>query len=132
MVSWGRVWSGAFAWLAWTIVYGIIGVILIVVGVFVVGGSLNNLIFSSNLTSGHFYNSNLFAGFIFILLGWIIIAIGVIASFFKINSEIISEEVNHSQPIASPPTDYCCKTCGAIVSPNQKYCPECGRQLDWT
>lgn len=34
-------------------------------------------------------------------------------------------------PIVSPPIAYCCKTCGAGVSPNQKYCPDCGRQLEW-
>jgi hypothetical protein len=33
--------------------------------------------------------------------------------------------------IAPPPPVYSCKICGAIVSPNQKYCPKCGRQLEW-
>jgi branched-subunit amino acid ABC-type transport system permease component len=94
MVTWGRAWSAAFAWLAWTLIYGIIGVILIVAGVFVMVGALNNLVPLNNLVSGDFYNSSLFGGFLFIVIGWIIIALGAIASFFKINSEIIIEEVN--------------------------------------
>jgi hypothetical protein len=88
MVSWERAWSGAFAWLAWTLLYGIIGIILIGVGVFSIMGNINNI---TNLVS---WDSKLIGGFLFIVAGWIIIVLGAIASFFKINSEIISEEVN--------------------------------------
>lgn len=94
MVTWGRAWAAAFAWLAWTIVYGIIGFIVVLAGAaFVIGNSLNNLISLSNLTSWDFYTSNAFAGLILIVIGCIIIALGAVASFFKINTEIISEEV---------------------------------------
>jgi len=93
MVTWGRAWIAAFAWLVWTLIYGIFGIILIVAGVFVIVGALNNLMPLSNLVSWGFYTSNLFYGFILMALGWIIIVLGAIASFFKINSEITSEEV---------------------------------------
>jgi len=93
LVTWGRAWSAAFAWLAWTFIYGILGIIVIVAGVFVIGSYLNNLTSLNNLVSASFYTSKLFSGFILIVIGWIIIALGAVASFFKINSEIITEEV---------------------------------------
>lgn len=91
MVSWGRAWNGAFAWLAWTLIYGLIGILIIGLGVFLIVGHLSSII---NLTSSNFYNGEFFGGFLFIIIGFIIFALGAIASFFKINSEIISEEVN--------------------------------------
>ena len=90
MVTWGRAWNGAFAWLAWTIIYGIAGVILFAIGFFLMVGSLNNLA----SFSVDFSNVNLVSGFLFVVIGWIIVALGAIAAFFKINSEIIGEEVN--------------------------------------
>ena len=80
--------------MGWTLLYGIIGIVIVVVGVFLMVGSLNSLVPLSNLASWDFFNSNLFDGFLIMVIGWIIIALGAIASFFKINSEIISEEVN--------------------------------------
>lgn len=44
-----------------------------------------------------------------------------------------SQKQNPQPPsqITSPSIKYCCKSCGAAVSPNQRYCPQCGRQLEW-
>jgi uncharacterized membrane protein len=115
-------------------VYGLIGVILIVAGVLLIRESLNNLTSLDSLFSGFFAMSNL-GGFVLIGIGCIIIALGAVASFFKINSEIIAEEVPSQKqnplPKMPEPATYCCKTCGATVSSSQKYCSDCGRQLEW-
>jgi hypothetical protein len=87
----GKGLDCAFAWLAWTLIYGIIGILIIGLGVFLMVRNFSPI---SNLASLNFYNGDLFGGFLFVVVGFIIFALGAIASFFKINSEIISEEVN--------------------------------------
>jgi len=65
-----------------------------------------------------------------LLIGFVMVLAGSIFG-------LTYHEIKPSQmtvPLSVPPStkQYCCKICGAGVSPNQRYCPQCGRQLEWT
>lgn len=105
MVTWRRAWRGAGAWFGWTLIWGIIGWILIIVGSLVLGRSFSNLsYFNNSVLGGYSATGNFAVGLVSIIIGSIIGALGAVASFFKINSEIITEEVKSQKPI--------CSTCG--------------------
>jgi len=90
MVSWGRAWRKALAWFGWTLVWGFVGFALIGLGFFVAIGSLYNSRILGNI---EFYaTGDLFIGLVLMLIGLIISVLAAVASFFKINSEINSED----------------------------------------
>jgi len=94
MVSWSRAWSAAFAWLAWTLLFGVVGIAIMIWGFSVVSGSSLSL---GTLVSSGYLNLNLLGGFILIVIGWIIVVLAAVASFFKINSEVVAEEVQSNE-----------------------------------
>ncbi len=96
MVTWGRAWRAAGTWLVWSLIWGFIGIILIGIGIFVISRSSYNLgalLFGSSAS----YATELIGGLILIVIGVIILGFGAIASFFKINSEVIAEEIYHAR-----------------------------------
>ena len=90
MVTWGRAWKAVLEWLAYTVVWGLVGFVFIGIGFLIIGASFSfNPI--SDLTSMFAGDA---VGVISIMIGIAITALGALASFFKVNSEITAEEVN--------------------------------------
>jgi hypothetical protein len=110
MVTWERAWRAAGAWLGWSLIWGIIGIIFIGTGVFVSIGSLNNSILGGYAV---YAMGGLVSGLVLIVIGSIISALAGIASFFKINSEITAEEVKSQMHI--------CPTCDSPLRFIPKY-----------
>lgn len=99
MVSWSRAWDAALAWLAWTLAYGSIGIVVMIGGYFTIYFTIRDSLFNlASLTISSSGEILIIAGLILILTGWIIVVLAAVASFFKINSKIIAEEVKgHEQ-----------------------------------
>jgi len=90
-------------------------ILLVIFGVAsVLLSSINNGVSEELTTTGYTW---LAISVFLSLLGIIFIIVG-----------IASKDSTHPVP---PLQQYCCKICGAGVSPNQRYCPQCGRQLEW-
>ena len=144
MVKWGRAWRAAVAWFGWSIVWGLLSLILTGVGVVLIAGSLApfldyfNGLFSGG-SPGNIGNlpnisyGGIIGGFALIIIGYFIFILGVVASFFKINSEITSEEVKRQMQTLGLPTQpsgplpatgaagMTCPTCGGPLRYIQQY-----------
>ena len=130
MVSWGRAWRAALAWLGWSIVWGIVGVILVGAGIVtIVGTSYNSFLSGNGVSTGSGV-----AGSLLIAFGMFIWFLGGLAAFFKINAEVVSEEVNRrnqmtgsapqsvpSQVVAAAGALSVCPTCGGPLRYIQQY-----------
>jgi hypothetical protein len=147
MVTWGRAWRAAGAWFGWSIVWGIIGIIIMVVGIVIIIGSsaysFYDYYYGNTYTLG---GVGIGGGIALMFIGWLILILGAVASFFKIDSEIVSEEVKRqiqafvsmpqatgSQPSAASAVGYSCPTCGGplrFVPQYQKwYCDREGKYV---
>ncbi|MEI6242900.1 MAG: hypothetical protein WCP39_05800 [Chlamydiota bacterium] len=107
MVKWSRAWRAAGALLGWSIVWGFFSLIITGVGFFLIASSLTPLLnyfgefFNGFSAAGPSNVGNLpsisyggiVGGFALIVIGCFIYVLGVVASFFKVNAEITSEEV---------------------------------------
>ena len=139
MVTWGRAWRAAGAWLGWSFIWGLAGLALIGLGIAVIIGSIATLpsIYS-------YYNptsmiTGMIGGIALIIIGQIITTLGSHASYVKITSEVTAEEVKRlmaqmpiSQPTAAPataPGSRICPQCGHVVDGKTKFCPYCGKPL---
>lgn len=91
MVTWRRAWRAAGAWLAWSLIWGIIGVIFIGIGIFIIFNSSNNFIGQTLLGNS---NAELISSLVLIVIGVIILGLGAVASFIKINFEVFDEEIH--------------------------------------
>jgi hypothetical protein len=119
LVTWGRAWRAALAWLGWSIVWGIVGIILIVVGAVIIGGS------AAYAISGGFnyFAGGAIGGTILMIIGAFIWLLGAVATFFKINSEVVSKEVKSltPQPVAAQIPTSVCPSCGSPLRYIQQY-----------
>ncbi len=118
MVKWGRAWRGAGAWLGWTILWGIAGIALYAVGVWVIGTSIVD---SAQYIQNGDYTSVLGSAIVsavLMLAGGLIVTLGSIAAFFKVNSEIVSEEVGRQH---EAPAQTKCPTCGGSLRFIEQY-----------
>ena len=111
LVGWGRAWKGALALLGWSILWGLAGIAIIIVGIVIIFGTLMNTLFSFYY-SFSFPWGGIIIGIILIIAGGLITYLGTLASFFKIDSEIVSEEVKRRLNASKPAV-----------------CPACGGQL---
>ena len=116
MVSWGRAWRASIALFGWSIVWGIIGLILIGVGAAViVVSAVTHAPSLSSIASNPFNYSSYFSGFsssgfiswaiggvALMIVGDIFIVLGIMASFFKISAEMIAQEVQRRTSQTSP------------------------------
>jgi len=138
MVTWGRAWRAAGAWFGWSIIWGMAGIVLIVVGIVVIIGSIASLpsIYNYNPTG---IITGMISGIALIIIGETIAILGSYASYFKITSEVTAEEVQRlmsqmpiPQPTVAPATTLgsrICTQCGHVIEGNTKFCPHCGKQL---
>lgn len=142
MVSWGRAFKAALVLLAFTIVWGIIGAIIIGVGTFTL--ALNAITYEyyygTPVPTG--INWGALGGLVIVwIIGVLIIYLGSYASYFKILTELIVEEtrkvsqtiaaqpvVTQATQVSSTPTPVCSK-CGTPLTYVQQYqrwyCPTC-------
>jgi len=99
MVSWGRAFRAAGAWLIYSIVWFVTGLVLIFVGL-----SLLSLPFFTPPFGGPPIapNSPLSTpspvlGIVLIVVGAVIVSLGSIAALIKVFSEVVAEEVRSKQ-----------------------------------
>jgi hypothetical protein len=86
MVTWGRAFRGALAYILWSIIWIIIGAVIIVGGIYF--GYISGTYGPFGIPVPNF-------GIIIaaVIIGYIIISLGAIAALFKILAEITAEEV---------------------------------------
>ena len=133
MVSWGRAFKAALVLLAFMIVWGILGTIILFSGVFTgVFGQMFNV-----TTEPPYFTVNWAAigvGAILAIIGTLILVLGTWASIFKIFTELIVEEVRKIFPAAATvastaTTAPTCPKCGTPLMYVQQYqrwyCPTC-------
>jgi hypothetical protein len=129
LVSWGRAWRGAGARFGWNIVWGIAGIAIFGAGLFIMISAVSSIA-AFDPYRGFNYNGIIgssIVGVALMLVGWIIQTLGSWATFFKINSEIVAEEVNRqlgritqqqtnmgSPPVAGVASSMC-PTCGGAL-----------------
>ncbi len=118
MVTWGRAWRASGAYFGWSLVWGLIGIIFFGAGIAaIIGSQVNPLDINS-------YVSGIIGGIILMIIGYVIMILGAMASFFKISSEVTAEEVQRkvSQIMAPQPR---------AESVEPPVCPSCGSPLRW-
>jgi hypothetical protein len=99
-IGWGRAFKYAGKFLVYAIVWLIIGFVFTVAGVVEISSSLQ---LAGSLFPQITYDvGKLFAGIIFLIVGWLIAALGVAASYFKIMSALIVESVS-GENLPAPP-----------------------------
>ncbi len=95
MVAWDKSMVAAFNVILYSICWGIIGTLLIVIGLSMVGSQIVNI-------PGAFIKGNepdfakILIGLIVTVIGYIIVICGFLASFMKFLTELIVEEFDES------------------------------------
>lgn len=84
MVSWRRAFRGALAYVIYSIIWIIVGVAIIIGGI--LAGGMNYGPYGTPVP-------NLGVIIVVGIVGYIIIALGATAAFFKVTAEITAEEV---------------------------------------
>lgn len=91
MVSWSRAFRGAAGIVGFSIIWWIIGSILIGAGFFVSGWGFTAGFFSTSTGTALF---GMVIGVILIIIGSVIGILGTMAAFLKVLPEIIAEEMH--------------------------------------
>jgi hypothetical protein len=91
MVSWSRAFRGAAGIVGFSIIWWIIGSLLIGAGLFVSGWGFTAGFFGSNTGTALF---GMVIGVILIIIGSVIGILGTMAAFLKVLPEIIAEEIH--------------------------------------
>lgn len=122
MVSWGRSFKAALLLLAFTILWGILGIVIMFLGFFT---GMFGRIFSVTPYPPYFTVNwaALGAGALLMIIGLLIVELGCWASLFKISTELIVEEVGKVLPAATVAP----AATQAAVPP----CPKCGTPLTY-
>ncbi|MEM2910752.1 MAG: hypothetical protein QXO01_06795 [Nitrososphaerota archaeon] len=89
MVSWGTAFKKAIMYIVFLIIWGIIGGVIIGVGFAVGGISVQPGPFGVPIPT----IANPLVSVAFIIVGYVIVILGMMATFFKILAEITAEEV---------------------------------------
>jgi ribosomal protein L40E len=118
MVSWFRAFRGAIATVLWSIIWFLLGLVVISLGVY---GSFRIGPY------GPEYNLPLLI--IALTIGYLIIMFGYIASIYKVQSEIVAEEVEKRLSNFIKRGVRTCSSCGAENPIEAKFCIICGKQL---
>jgi hypothetical protein len=138
MVTWGEAFRSALIYVLLSIVWVIVGIAIVFAGYLVIAGSLVSSVTSIFGGGGMSINwGGVAGGLILIIIGWAVAFFGLIATFFKINSEVIAQEVKRQispsvstpQPVAYQPppsqqpvqTTPFCPTCGSPLRYIQQY-----------
>lgn len=107
MATWGSAFVVALKILLMSIVWYIIGVIMIVTGFAFMGTALQSLI--TSIMMGSPYGapqidfSGLIAGFVLLVIGFVITALGSIATFLKYSAEYYAREISRVSLVPPPP-----------------------------
>lgn len=91
MVSWSRAFKGALVYAAWSIIWVIIGYIIIVAGILAARGAYDPI--AAIVTVGAA-----------VVIGCLIATIGIATALFKISAEITAEEVERRIKASGTPT----------------------------
>lgn len=122
--------------LGWSLVWGLVGILLILVGIAVIVSPILGLIQEpvNYYSYGVLVSSMIFAlifGIILIIIGALVISLSAVATFFKINSEIVAEETKRL--IEAPKITAKCPNCGSelryIDTYKKWYCDKEGKYL---
>ncbi|MEM3437825.1 MAG: hypothetical protein QXP55_04770 [Nitrososphaerales archaeon] len=96
MVSWGRSFKAALLLLVFTLLWVIVGGVIIFIGMLLIP---SEAFFFNPITGSFGINWGAIIGAVILwIIGYLIILLGVYASFFKVNTEIIVEEVRKQPP----------------------------------
>ncbi|MEM1546262.1 MAG: hypothetical protein QXY40_00620 [Candidatus Methanomethylicia archaeon] len=124
MVSWSKAFRQAVLILVFTIIWGIIGGIIVLIGAFMTGESSRILlrsimteeypIIEPTTISSIIPSTTFMVGLIVMLIGFLIAILGYTATFIKYLTETIIDEV---KPLPTPPQPY-------IPPPSQATSPE--------
>ena len=99
-IGWGRAFKYAGKFLVYAVVWLIIGSAFTAAGVMMIGFPTP---FAVTPPPQITYNPwRLFAGIILLVAGWVITALGVMASYFKVMSALIAESVS-GENLPAPP-----------------------------
>jgi len=104
MASWSSAFATAFKIFLASILWGIVGLILIILGANMIGGSLTSIIqqFMSSASSSSTLSiptltnidlTDILMGGVLILVGYLILLLGTIASFLKYSAEYYAREI---------------------------------------
>jgi len=123
VVSWGRAFRGALATVAWVIVWYIIGGLIILFGIL---GSIRMGYYGPELASWWWWT--LIPA---VIIGGFIIGLGYMAAVYKIQSEIMAEEVERRLGPKVPVSRRAkfCPSCGTENPEIRKFCIKCGTAL---
>jgi len=111
MVSWSKAFRQAVLILIFTVIWGIVGGIIVLIGAFMAGGGSIEL-FRSVMTGEYpleptvtsiISSTTVIAGLIIMLIGVLVAALGYTATFIKYLAETIIDEV---KPLPAPPQPY--------------------------
>jgi hypothetical protein len=145
LVSWGNAFKTALRIVLMSIVWYIIGVVIIIAGW--AGGGLTALTDPNVLRDPLAILTVLGGAVIVSIIGGAIIYLGVIASALKYSVELIADEVREGaaapqHPYPAPPTPASrpieaqvtiltesCPECGKEMPRGSKYCDKCGTRL---
>ncbi|MEM2111702.1 MAG: hypothetical protein QXX08_07480 [Candidatus Bathyarchaeia archaeon] len=100
MVSWVRALKAAGVYILYVIGWMIVGLIFVVAGIFSMSGAFKVL-----ETPPYYYFDwgSVGGGIILVFIGYLIMGLGMLATFFKISSEVIAEEVRRQSSMAMYP-----------------------------
>jgi hypothetical protein len=104
-ISWGKALGYGGRFIAYIILWAILGTIIVIAGGAVLAGSLN-ITYDSATQQWQSTDLNwggLIAGVIIIVVGEIIVILGAIASYFKLMSKLMNETSPTTQPRPPPP-----------------------------
>jgi hypothetical protein len=136
MVSWSRAFKAAILTLLYWIMWGIIGGLIIAGGFFATMGCVQ----VSQMGIPTIDWGRAFGGIILIIIGYVVIMLGFYASFYKVLTEIIVDEIKTGIPTTQQPVmppiqpklpeiELVCPVCGAKNPQQATYCIKCGTKL---
>jgi hypothetical protein len=95
VVSWNKSMVSAFKVIGYSMIWWIVGIILIFIGLSMIGSQLASI--TNVFMAGKVPNfANVLIGLIVMAMGYIIIISGFLASFMKVLTELIVEETDES------------------------------------
>lgn len=106
MATWGSAFVTAFKILLMSIVWYIVGIVLILAGAATMGPAIQSLLasitgFPSGAPLVDF--SSLIFGLVLIIIGFLIAVLGAIATFLKYSAEYYAKEITRASAIPPPP-----------------------------
>lgn len=104
-ISWGKALGYGARYIAYIILWAIIGAVIVVAAALMIAASVN---ISFNTATGQWESTGLnigalIGGVIVIIIGGVVVILGAISSYFKLMSKLITESLPATQPHPPPP-----------------------------